>query len=370
MLDPVTLTRNLIAFDTVNPPGREGACLDVVAAILGEAGFDCRIQDLGAGRCNLVASLCDPNAGRPPLGFTGHLDTVPLGDQPWTRDPFGGELVDGKLFGRGSSDMKGGVAAFVAAAVAQAEHLRRGPGVVLLITAGEETGSVGARALAEARLVPAMSGLVVAEPTSNQPFLGHKGVLWLELVVSGVTAHASMPEQGVNAIHRALPVLSALAAFRPDVPAHPALGAPTTNLGTVRAGININSVPDQAIIGFDMRSLPGMDHAALRAQVAALVGPEVMLRTLLDLPAVWTAPDDPFARTIQEVANAVTGETREPGGAPYFTDASVFTPFLGNVPTLILGPGEAAQAHQTDEYCLAHRIEEATEIYARLMRRI
>ncbi|KJS37314.1 MAG: hypothetical protein VR70_12695, partial [Rhodospirillaceae bacterium BRH_c57] len=146
--DVVALTRRLIAFDTINPPGNEQACAEYLRDILAAAGFETDLHALGAGRASLVARLGGGANGSDPLCFTGHIDTVPLGAQPWTRDPFAGEIVDGKLYGRGSTDMKGGVAAFVIACIVEAERLRDGPGVVLVITAGEETGCDGAAALA------------------------------------------------------------------------------------------------------------------------------------------------------------------------------------------------------------------------------
>ncbi len=362
------LTRALLRYDTINPPGAERPCAAHLAELLAAAGFAVALVPFGEGRAQLLATI-GGTAERPPLGFTGHLDTVPLGAQPWSVDPFAGEIKGDKLYGRGSSDMKSGVAAFVVAAIALADRLADTPGVRLAITAGEETGCTGAAALAVAKDGPGRVGaLVVAEPTGNKPLVGHKGALWLEAETKGVTAHGSMPEKGVNAVYKAARAVSALEAFDFNVARHDVLGAPTLNVGTIHGGININSVPDRAVIGIDIRTIPAQRHAQIRDQVASYLGPEVVLKTLLDAQSVWSDPHDPWMREVVAVAREVEGVDDTVAAAPYFTDASVLTPALGNPPTVILGPGELAQAHQTDEYCLVSRIERATEIYARLIR--
>ena len=175
MQTSVALTQDLVRFRTINPPGDERACAERLASLLEGAGFAVDVVPFGNGRAQLVARI-GGGAGKLPIGFTGHLDTVPLGAQPWSVDPFAAEILDGKLYGRGSSDMKSGVAA----CVALADKLAGTAGVVLLITAGEETGCTGAADLARSRTpLPQVGALVVAEPTFNHALVGHKGALWL-----------------------------------------------------------------------------------------------------------------------------------------------------------------------------------------------
>lgn len=364
--DVIDLTRQLMRFDTINPPGNEEDCAAMLQDVLDSAGFETRLLPFGPGRANLVAYLGDGSGA--PLGFTGHLDTVPLGAQDWSHDPFDGDIVDGRLYGRGSTDMKGGVAAFVTACLAEAETLRQGPGVVLLITAGEETGSDGARAMAGDPDLPRPGALVVAEPSSNRVLAGHKGALWLKLVTEGVTAHGSMPERGVNAVVKAAHVVEKLADFGFDTAPHPVMGAPTLNIGTIAGGLNINSVPDRAEITVDIRSVSGMDHAALRESLAQYLGADVKIEPLVDLPAVWTDPSDPWMNRVGAIVRAVNGIAAKPESVSYFTDASIFTPAFDGVPTVILGPGEAGLAHQTDEYCEVDKLHDAVEIYRGLIR--
>ncbi len=367
MTSAVDLTQQLVRFNTINPPGAEQPCARHLATMLEAAGFKADMVPFGEGRAQLIARI-GGKADKLPLAFTGHIDTVPLGAQAWSVNPHAAEIKEGKLYGRGSSDMKSGVAAFVVACIALAGKLKSSPGVILVITAGEETGCSGAEALVRERVPLAKAGaLVVAEPTGNKPLVGHKGALWLEATTRGVTAHGSMPEKGINAVYKAARAVTALQDFDFNVARHAVLGGPTLNVGTMQGGININSVPDRATIGIDVRTIPGQVHAKLREQLASYLGPEVVLSTLLDAQSVWTDPGDTWMgevmRTAREVANLPEGI----GAAPYFTDASVLTPALGNPPTAIVGPGELALAHQTDEYCLVSRIEEAAELYSRLV---
>jgi len=364
-LDVVDVTRRLIDFDTINPPGSERPCAEYLREVLAKAGFRTQLHDLAPGRASLVARLGDGSGE--PLCFTGHIDTVPLGAQAWTHDPFGGEIAGGRLYGRGASDMKGGVAAFVCACIAEADRLRDGPGVVLVITAGEETGCDGALALARDDLLGGAGAMVVAEPTANAPLVGHKGALWLKARTRGITAHGSMPEHGDNAVHKAARAISRLADFDFNIKRHPVLGKPTLNVGTVQGGMNLNSVPDRAEIGIDIRTIPGMDHGTLRESLAQYMGEGAELNVMVDLDGVWTEPATPWVAAAAARASAVSGQPPAPATAPYFTDASVLTPAYGGIPTLILGPGEPAMAHQTDEYCVVDRLTEAETIFRALI---
>jgi succinyl-diaminopimelate desuccinylase len=240
MTASVELTQDLVRFRTINAPGDERACTERLASLLEGASFAVDLTPFGEGRAQLVTRI-GGTSGKPAIGFTGHLDTVPLGAQPWSVDPLAAEIKDGKLYGRGSSDMKSGVAAFVAAGVALAGKLANTPGVVMYITAGEETGCTGAAAMARETSLPSVGALVVAEPTGNQPLVGHKGTLWLEAVTTGVTAHGSMPEKGVNAVHKAARAITALQDFDFNFARHAVLGGPTLNTGTIKGGLNINS---------------------------------------------------------------------------------------------------------------------------------
>jgi succinyl-diaminopimelate desuccinylase len=364
--DPIELTQKLVAMNTVNPPGNERACLELLAEILKRAGADTILHPMGETRGNLVARIEGGGSQAKPLCFTGHVDTVPIGLAPWSFDPFCGTVRDGKLLGRGSTDMKGGVAAFVSAACDYAASKERGQPIEMIITSAEETGCEGAIALAKQQTLKEARALVVAEPTSNALANGHKGVLWLKAVFSGRTAHGSMPHLGDNAAYKAAEGLLALRDFKFDAPSH-RLGAPTLNAGFVHAGININSVPDRAEIGVDVRTTPAVNHADIRKALEALL-PQAQLETILDLLAVWTEENDAWLGQARDIAETISGHaSKEALAVSYFTDASALAAAIGHPPIVVIGPGEAAMAHRTDEYCEVSRIVEATTIYRALM---
>lgn len=362
-LNPVEMTQALVRMNTVNTPGDESTCTQYLAELLEAQGFTCTLSELAPGRASLVASLGDPAQGLP-LAFTGHVDVVPLGNAPWQQAPFGGEIIDGKLYGRGSSDMKAGVAAFVCAALACREQIAGSAGVTLIITAGEETGCEGAFQMAtQPGLLKPAGALLVAEPSYNDPLAGHKGALWLKAKARGVTAHGSMPQHGDNAIYKIARAALALQAFDFGFPAHPQMGAPTLNVGMINGGLNVNSVPDAAELTIDIRTVAGQDHAAIRQALQAALGDAIELSTLIDLPPVYTEPSHPWVQRVL----ALAGSTQVPGTVTYFTDAAALLAPLGNPPTLILGPGETHLAHQTDEYCEVSRIDQAFALYTRMI---
>src|SRR5438552_124460 len=287
------LTRELVAFRTVNPPGLERDCARRLGAMLEAAGFAVAYHEFAEGRTSLIATIGSDEAGGPPLCFTGHIDIVPLGAKPWVHDPFAGETDGDRLYGRGSTDMKSGIAAFVVAAVDLAKELARGPGVVLVITAGEEIGCEGAKFLADRKLLDRAGAIVVAEPTANYPYVGHKGLAWFEVETTGVTAHGSMPELGDNAILKMARIIGDLEHFRFPVASHAVMGEPTLNIGTIRGGLNTNSVPDEARITVDTRTVPGIDHGALCESLAQLLAPRgARVRKIVDTPSLYTEPRD------------------------------------------------------------------------------
>lgn len=364
-IDAVTLTQELVRFDTRNPPGDEAQCAAMIADLLSSHGLSVTAHDFGPGRTNLIARfpIHESKAAQRPVIFTGHIDTVPLGAAEWSHDPFGAEIVDGRLYGRGSTDMKAGVAAMIAAVVEEADRLRERSNVVLVITGGEETGCEGAIALVKDRMLDAASMLVVGEPTRNAFVAGHKGALWLKACCSGRTAHGAMPHLGDNAIYKAARAVTKLESFGFNAAQHPILGSATLNVGTMVGGLNINSVPDSAELTIDVRMLPGMDSAAVTDQLSFTLGGDCSISTILDLPAVWSDPAHPAMKLFSECREAATGSASAVGGANFFTDASILTPALGGVDTIICGPGSPDMAHKTDEYCEVAKIDEAVKIY-------
>jgi succinyl-diaminopimelate desuccinylase len=366
-LDAIALTKSLLRYDTVNPPGREADCARHAAKLLQDWGFKVDCHDFEPGRTSVVARA-GGNGGKAPLCLTGHLDVVPLGTRAWSRDPFAGDTDGDRLYGRGTSDMKSGVAAILRAARSFANKLRGTPGVVLVLTASEENGCIGSRHLAGLpRLMGKAGAIVVGEPTSNQPYVGHKGSLKFHAAFRGVSAHGSMPELGVNAIYKAARAVAQLEAFEFGQAPHPVMGSATLSVGTIEGGSGVNLVPDAARIGVDIRTLPGMDHAALLARLRALLGTDVQVDVFSDLPAVWTAPDAEWMQRVFEICTPFLAAAPKVRAATYMTDAANLRKVYGDVPTVVLGPGEPQMAHQTDEYCSMERIRQSVAIYERII---
>ena len=365
---PLEITRELVQIETMNPPGRELECAQYVGKLLQDAGLQVSYHEFADGRTSVVARLAGA-AGKAPICFGGHIDTVPLGAKPWSKDPFAGEVSGGKIYGRGTTDMKAGVAAYVWVALELA-RLPRGKADLLFVSvAGEETGCQGSFDLARSRAVLGARAVVIAEPTSNYPIVGHKGALWLQAEATGVTVHGSMPHLGVNAIYKAARAIGKLERFSFDVTPHPLLGGPTLNVGTMKGGMNLNSVPDRAEFTIDIRTIPAQDHKTLLSRLQDYLGDEVTVKPVVNVPGVWTETDEPWIREIFELMEPILREKMEARGAPYFTDAAALKPAFDGAPTVILGPGDMTLAHQTDEYCAVDKIEEAANIYETIARR-
>lgn len=370
-LNPVELTQELIRFNTINPPGNEDLICEYLQALLESAGYECRKVEFAPRRTSLVAKIGTCSQSKPSICFTGHVDVVPLGARPWQFEPFAGVIDDGKLYGRGSSDMKSGVAAFVVAAIQMAELAKQGAGVSMIITAGEETGCEGAFHLAASKEIVDFLGpagcFVVAEPTANEPLLGHKGAYWLKAKTEGITAHGSMPERGENAFYKLAKAALTLEQFTFDTPPHELMGQGTLNVGTARAGININSVPDAAEMTLDIRTVAGQSHSHIYGCLCKTLGSTVQLETIIDIEGVFTPANDPWMEQVFEHCTKINGVRPIEKTVSYFTDASALKSVIGNPPTVILGPGQPEMAHQTDEFCYVDKIEDATKLFANLI---
>ncbi len=367
--DPRRLTRELLAFNTINPPGMERACARHLGAMLEAAGFRVAYHEFAEGRTSLIAQVGDGGA-KPPICFTGHIDTVPLGAARWSRDAFSGETDGDRMFGRGSTDMKSGIAAFVAAAIELAPFLAQGPGVVLVITAGEEIGCEGARYLADHKLLERAGAIVVAEPTANFPYVGHKGLAWFEVETFGVTAHGSMPEVGDNAIVKMAKVIGDLDGFRFPIESHAVMGKPTMNVGTIAGGLNTNSVPDEARITLDTRTVPGIDHVHLCESLQQLLAPRgARVRQIVDTPPLYTEPANEWVQQVFEACTPFLDGRPTPRTITFSTDGADLKRGFGGPPAVILGPGEPMLAHQTDEWCSMQRIEQSVDLFRSLMKR-
>ena len=318
---PLEITRELVRIESINPPGNENECAKYIGKLMEDAGLQVSYHEFAEDRTGVVARL-EGDGAKAPICFGGHIDTVPLGAKSWRMDPFAGEVSEGKVYGRGTTDMKGGLAAYLWAALKLARTKRRKADILFVAVASEETGCQGSFHLAQSHVLRGAGALVIAEPTSNYPIVGHKGALWLQAETSGATAHGSMPHLGVNAIYKAASAIAKLERFSFNITPHPVLGTPTLNVGTIKGGMNINSVPDRAEFTIDIRTIPGQDHGALIGLLRSYLGDDVAVSPVVDVAGVWTETDDPWIREVFDLVEPTLGEKPQARSAPYFTDAS------------------------------------------------
>lgn len=343
-MDPAPLLRDLIRAARDGP----AATLAVAQAALAPLGFEAR-RTRGEPAAVLLAR------GAPRVLLSGHVDVVPAG-AGWTRDPFGGEAAEGRVWGRGACDMLGSVACFVAAA-ARAPRAPCG----ILLTTDEETGMLAATRALDEGLLAGVDGVVVGEPTALQVGIAEKGVLWVRVEAGGRTAHGSMPELGDNAVDRLVRVLSRL-----DAPAghHPLLGKPTLSVNRVGGGEAVNQVPAEAWAEVDVRYLPG--GASPMDLLGRALEDKATLRVLSSHAPFEVAPDAPLVRAAVEAARAAGREGRTLG-LPYGTEASKYAP--AGIPTVILGPGEPGLAHTARESIALEDLEAGARCYQHLLER-
>lgn len=364
--DVIDLLSALVRQDTRDPPGREIGIASLVHERLRDAGLESVLDEFAPGRANVVARIRG-RGSRPAIVFSAHFDTVPLGNEAWTRDPFGAEIVDGALYGRGAADMKGGMAAMIVAA----ECLCREPeclagDLVLALTAGESSNCLGARRLAETSALKGAGALLVSEPTSMDVLLAEKGALWLRLIAHGRSGHPSGGADGSqSAIERMMDALACLRGFDFHARTHPLLGSPTVSVGRIEGGTVVNLTPDRCEAEIDVRTLPGMDPEAIENNLLSCLGRDLEIERIDYKPPVETPADHPFARICFETVTAGQGSPAVPGGASYYSDAAVLAPAF-NLPMVIIGPGRLGMSGQTDEHVMTADVIRAAGLYRRI----
>ena len=369
-LDVVELTRALVQVNTITSDGIEQPVLEDLANILRNAGFTCTLVHYDPAvptRANLIAEL-NPADPEPCLCLGGHIDTVPFVESEWNDDPLAAVLKDGKIYGRGSADMKGGLAAIICAGVKMAPRLK-GRNLALHVYGCEEFGLVGSLYMSRHKpeMLKNIGAVVLGEPTANRPQFGHKGTSWFELYTKGVTAHASMPEKGDNALTKLLPGAARLAEFQPG-DEHPYLGRSTFVLSVMHSGLNTNSVPDSAVLKIDCRTVVGQDVDKLAAKVSALAGPDVEIKPVSETRPFWTDPEHTWCLAVRRIVGEVTGTPAGPEVAAFATDAGGLREGLPNAPMTVLGPGAQGMAHKTNECIEVAELREAQDIYEKLIK--
>jgi succinyl-diaminopimelate desuccinylase len=389
MTDTVHVTailKELIAIPSVNPMGREvsgeefheGRVTAWLVQCLDRFGMPCEVVEVAPGRANVLTRIDSPGARRTVL-LDAHQDTVPVDGM--TIPPFQPTESDGRIYGRGSCDVKGGLAAMLAAVTTLWIERPAGlPNIVLSMTCDEEATSLGINHLVGSwtgkvtpyRLCPTAPDVaVIAEPTLLDIVVAHRGAVRWQIHTAGRACHSSRPSEGVNAIYRMAQVITLLeefAAWLPTSrPAHALCGPATLSVGLVSGGSSVNVVPDHCVIDIDRRLLPTENSLTARDEVIEF------LQQRLDFELVHSAPycnsaglqDDRNRALAEELARCVAEETKPAAtiGVPYGTHASRTA--LAGVPSVVFGPGDITQAHTKDEWIEVSQLLTAMSVYKR-----
>lgn len=367
----IALTRRLVSVPSHTAEGEIEAAR-VLEEFLHQAGVETKTQQVDDAGVNLIAELPAPGGAAGVL-FNGHLDVVPPSAR-MTFPPFAATIADGQMWGRGTADMKGGLAAMACALVAvKATGIPLLRPLVLAAVAVEEQGNLGTDALIRAGLQARWA--VVGEPTGLDLVIAHKGVDRYQVIVEGRSAHESTPELGVSAIQQASSIICGMqdtlwpSAARQT---HPLLGHATYNIGTIRGGTSRNMVPDRCVFQIAKRWVPGDSPAAIRAEIEAAVKAAEPLACVsvihepefdrIPHPPLDISVDHPLVQTLASVATRVVGRPPRFTSWGAFTDGALLQ--RAGVPAVVCGPGDMQQAHTDDEHIGLDEIALAAQIYA------
>lgn len=372
--DAVALTRELVRIDSRNPSlvaggAGEGNVARALAAVLGDWGFHVELQDAAPGRPNVVARV---GSGRRSLMFNGHLDVV--GTDGMVHEPWSAEQRDGRIIGRGSCDMKAGVAAMCAAAARAASSAFDGE-IVIAAVVDEEFESIGTRALIERGL--RADAAIVTEPTRLCIMPSHLGFVWIDMTTRGRAAHGSRWDLGVDAIRHAGLVLAALDRLDDEVlttRSHPLLGRPSVHASLIEGGTGMSTYPDRCVVRIERRTIPGETAESVRQEMESLCGAiarekptfAAEVRVMFAQAPSDVAADSPIVRALDASLRA-NGETVRVEGMTAWTDAALLN--AAGIPAICFGPGDITLAHAAEEYVPVSEIERATTVLADLARR-
>lgn len=376
--DPISLTRDLVRADSRNPdliagaPGEAGAA-EVLRAALEQWGFRVEMQEAAPGRPNVIARIGGGGRGGRSLMLNGHLDTV--GTEGMTHDPLGAEERGGRLYGRGSSDMKAGIAAMCAAAARAAARGTLAGEVIVAAVADEEYESVGTRALVASGV--RADAAIITEPTRLAICPAHRGFAWLTVTVHGRAAHGSRYDIGVDAIRLTGLLLGELDVLERELlptRVHPLLGRASMHASLIEGGIGMSTYPDRCVLKLERRTVPGESAADFAREVREagerVRGRRPEYRATIE-PGFAQGPSDvatdaPIVAAL-EASLAAAGESVRIEGMPAWTDAALLNE--AGIPTVCFGPGDIALAHAAEEYVEVAEIERATRVLEELVGR-
>jgi acetylornithine deacetylase/succinyl-diaminopimelate desuccinylase family protein len=352
------LLQDLVRVASVDPHGAPGTTTpnigeariaEYVADVLRKLALDVEVHEVEPGRPNVIGKFSSRGA-RKVLAFAPHTDTVSVAGM--TIDPFAAEIRDGKLYGRGACDTKGSLAAMLAGlanAVRRREFREGDLDVYFCALMGEESGNDGARALMQRGFKADFA--VAGEPTNCRAVNTHKGAITFRIITRGKSVHSSVPERGESAIKKMAGVVDYLLGEYADSlrQVHdPVLGSPTTNVGIIRGGSQVNIVPDYCEIEIDRRTVPGENHDEILRHLRDHLTAEVEMIGVC--APLYTDPQNPFIRALGQ----------ETAGAPWFCDAAIFAEY--GTPAVAFGPGDIAQAHTADEFVELGEVFRAAQV--------
>jgi acetylornithine deacetylase len=375
--DAVALARELVRVDSRNPtlvagaPG-EGRVASVLARVLEDWGFRVEVQEAAPGRPNVIARIGRARGGARSLLFNGHLDVV--GVEGMVHEPWGAEEREGRIYGRGSSDMKGGVAAMCAAAWRAAEEGSVDGELIVTAVADEEYSSLGTRSLF-AQGVRA-DAAVVTEPTQLAIMPAHKGFVWVDVAVQGRAAHGSRWDIGVDAIRNAGLLLTELDAFDNEMLAarsHPLLGRPSLHASTIEGGIGLSTYPDRCRFTIERRTIPGETVTQVMSELDLVCAkvrarrPDVRgeLSFLFAQPPSDVATDAPVVHALADALRSCDEEVHITGMSAW-TDAALLND--AGIPAICFGPGDISLAHAAEEYIRVDEIRRASDVLTAMAR--
>jgi succinyl-diaminopimelate desuccinylase len=358
--DSISLTRTLISIDSSDPGACEGEIGDYLYQWLSRLNLPVIKKEVLPGRFNVMAKI--PGViDDPALVYICHMDTVTIGEG-WTKNPLGGEIIDGNIYGRGACDMKSGLAcalmAFKRAALEY--HKGRTPkhSFVFIGTVDEEDFMRGVEDAITEGWVTADSFVLDTEPTNGRIEVAHKGRTWFEITVKGITAHASTPWKGADAIAAMAEVITGIRERIEKVPSHPDLGISTVTFGQIEGGYRPYVVPDSCRVWIDMRLVPPTDTKAATAIVEASI--EEAKKKIPGITADWKLTGDrPYVEKeessfllakLKEACEDTVGKPAEVTYFPGYTDSAVIAGTLNNHNCMSYGPGDLETAHKPDEY--------------------
>ena len=377
--ETVTLTQELIRIRSENPGGTEAGMADRTEDYLKNLGLDVERDDVVDGRQNIIAKL-SANPDAPTLVYLNHMDTVPAGDG-WTKDPFSAEISEGKLWGRGSCDMKGGLAASLIAIKNLKMKLDGGARLnrsirACLVVDEECSWMQGVSKAVELGRIKKEDIVIACEPTSLELKTAQKGALWYEIVFSGKSAHAAAPQMGANAIQAAAQTLIRLEEAAASMSnTNELLGKTTIVTSVIDGGSKTNIVPDACRIEVDVRFVPPLSVTGVRELLEGIAteacqsvpGTSAQINSLsVDRPPILSSLQTDNAKIFCRAISESTGVNPVPAGVSYYSDAGLAAARTGNQQCYLLGPGSIEQAHRTDEFIDLEELKKSALIISSL----